>query len=319
MGFLSSKRAMLSSIPSKLHVFVVLGLLSAVGLTACPSCLGEDRGEITQSLTLGFWSNQQRLGPVDERLEAPWAWGFQGGSMVRPELVFHENVEVYDSEEFDVIIRNEVLPDSEDPDAFDPAFQEYRMRGTVFIDEHSGRAVLGPFDNQLGWDSLEGLHMKFSIEVIGFSGRLVHEVRLVDILSREAEKCAAYLPATLATSETACLYARLPGSVRVTNIETDDFSETCAGNNALVYGAFVPDAPETSACLEAYIAAGWPDPTTDSFPVELNVNATQACLSENGLRENAEGAAQYLMGVSGNCNPLVTLTWSEDLSICGCQ
>ena len=298
---------------------LALCLLTCISLAACPSCEEPPRGDISESATLRFWSNQQHVGPVDEQQEALWVWGFQGGTMVRPEIVFYDDVEIYEGEELEIVIRNEVLPDSEKPDAFDPAFGEYRMRGLVVADNETGALTLGPFDNQLGWDSLAGLNMRFSVEVSTFTGDLTFEVQLVDILSREVEKCSAFRPAQASSPDDTCVYVTLPGSVVIADVETVNYIDACGEDAALVYGSFLPEDPAASACLDAYVAIGWPDPTFESFPVELPLDATQSCLAENGVEAGAENAAEYVMGVVGYCNPPVALYWTEDLSACECR
>ena len=298
---------------------LALCVMTCISLSACPSWVEPTRGDISESATLRFWSNQQHVGPFDEQQEALWVWGFQGGTMVRPEIVFDDDAAVNEGEELEVIIRNEVLPDSENPDAFEPAFAEYRMRGLVVADNESGALTLGPFDNQLGWASLAGLNMRFSVEVSDFAGDLTVEAQLVDILSREAEKCAAFRPAQASSPDDGCVYVTLPGSVVISDVDTVNYIDACGEDAALVYGSFRPADPAASACLDAYVAIGWPDPTLESFAVELSLDATQACLAENGVEAGAENAAEYVMGVVGNCNPPLTLYWTGDLSACDCR
>lgn len=154
------------------------GLL--LGLMACTPGFGPEHGALVDHVELQFWNNERNVGAITEGDEAPWIWGFQGGTMIRPMLVLKESEDIWEGDEFDVVLRNEVLPDSENSDAFDPNFGQMRMQASAYIDHDNDRLVLGPIDNQLGWTSLEGLHVKMSIEVSRFAGRIDTELRLAE-------------------------------------------------------------------------------------------------------------------------------------------
>lgn len=95
---------------------------------------------------------------------APYVWGFQGGTMVRPVIVI-------DHPDFsagqDIFVQIEHAPDPDSPDAYlvERDFERFTLE--LPLQQTPSGLATGPLDDQLAWDELDGSRLRFTATVEG--------------------------------------------------------------------------------------------------------------------------------------------------------
>ena len=127
---------------------------------------GTDSGPCATCTTLPFQVEFLGSGgavALEDGAVVEWEWGFQGGTMITPRILFDEGV-VEVGQEVRVEIRH--APDPSAPDAYGQVAEFPGVPLDLLVDRNdAGRLVLAPINDQLGWDDLDGTRLILSVAV----------------------------------------------------------------------------------------------------------------------------------------------------------
>jgi hypothetical protein len=101
--------------------------------------------------------------PLADGAIAPWMWGPQGGTMILPRVLVPRDALPFDA---DLVVEIRHTPDPAAPDRFGEAaeFPVLNARSGLWATD-DGRLVSDAFYDQLGWSALDGMRVRFAIEV----------------------------------------------------------------------------------------------------------------------------------------------------------
>jgi len=144
--------------------------------------------------------------------QLPWEWGNQGGTMLRPMLIL-EGDGWSAGDRFRVRVEHSVDPDA--PGAFGEIADFPSLEVGMTVREDGGRLVLGPIDDLLGWNSLDGRRMTLTVSVSGggVSKQLVRRVGLENPKD-DTDPCA-----DIDVHDGSCGYYKLPA---IATVQCDD-------------------------------------------------------------------------------------------------
>ncbi|MFT6396854.1 MAG: hypothetical protein ACJAYU_001598 [Bradymonadia bacterium] len=240
--------------------------------------------------------------------EIPWLWGFQGGTMILPQIQFHADSGVEDEDSIFLSITHEPVPGDEDAFAVDTEFTLFSIPATVRSE--GGVMVAGPVDDQLSWDELQG-SMVMRVSVDGLAGEFVRTVTLVPGAPPAEDPCFDFAP-DLGTG--GCIYADILGTMVSTTVTELDATNTCGEPRGGIAGTF-QTTEAGRACLERSFF-GEDAPTEYEYEVPA---AGYTCLSSVGISTGVEFDVVMNVLLEGTCSPGPNWTLSRDDSECSCS
>ncbi len=245
---------------------------------------------------------------IEDGALVPWVWGPQGGTMIQP-LVVLDPSHAAEGEMIDVVLTHTADPAAPDLLGQVVDFPELRDRVAAYA-EPTGRLVAGPFDDQLGWDALDGTRLTLSVQVSSSTFP-------VSVMSAAVE--LAPMPVNLACEPFAvvggagggCTYRALPGVATVEVVETADPGDYNCMDASHVILSFAPtDASAAEACaatlptgLEAFDAP-------QSYRTRAGANPPTSCLAGLGIAPAATLPADLWVIERGTCPP-----WRLELGV----
>ena len=232
--------------------------------------------------------------------EAPYVWGLQGGTMLRPAFrLAAAQWEVGDV--FKIGIKR--APDPAAPDAYGDIgdFDPLQIEAEAWRDDDQ-RLYLGPFNDQLGWDELAGRRLIYEVSLERGSARGSARLALTLASPQADGPCAEF-----ESTGGGCSYRRLPGTLRVTRV--DDVALRCA-DGVYPSGTFTP-SPAAQACADSL-------PFSQGLlTAEHQIGAgSRQCLADEAVVVGAELPATADVIERGTCSPWV-VALDRDLSACG--
>lgn len=256
-------------------------------------------------------------GPVSDLVdgaEVPWVWGFQGGTMIRPQFLFPADTAVEIGDTADIRIRH--LEVAGEPSPIEDGFEE----GTFIVEvwnDGSG-LVVGPFDDQLAWTPISDtvVAIEATIETDAETHVIEAAVSLYDGADGDPpHPCEEFGE----LSPTNCSYVPLPGVINITAIVDDENAAGC-NDPIQVRGAFVPDGDVARAIERCHVESlAYAE---DAFEQERGAEhptIERACAAGLGVEVGNQLEATYVVAVTGTCNPTPSLVIATDLTACACQ
>ncbi|MCP4500936.1 MAG: hypothetical protein GY822_13335 [Deltaproteobacteria bacterium] len=253
------------------------------------------------------WSSRGPQGEIRNSDDVELIAGFQGGYMIRPQLIVNPEAGFGEWEEFALTITH--TADPADPNAFHIP-DEYqvlrRSPQTYFNDE--GDLVLGPFNNLVSDVFLEDERLIIDIRVqhSDIDTTLRRSLRLV-AENFDESPCQAFAPGL---GSGGCLYAKVPGSYRV-NVVSDESPVSGCTTPVSLQGVFSPD-PTLYDAIDACAK----DVPYISDTIWLDVLGApgvyeSACLAALDVVQGATPFASLEFEVEGTCSPGPNLGWSD--------
>ncbi|MFK8003440.1 MAG: hypothetical protein AB8H86_27965 [Polyangiales bacterium] len=254
---------------------------------------GSDAGPCDECTPLPFQVELRgQEGPVvlEDGVVASWEWGFQGGTMITPRIVFDEGV-VEDGQEVSVQISHS--PDPNAPDTYGEVteFPGVSINASVGRDS-GGRLLLAPINDQLGWDDLDGTRLVLSVTVRtgNEQGTQTGAISLqvpegpCDIFEQTGDGCRYY---------------QIPG-IAVANVEP---TEGVCMDPQRVALEFLPNAEEAAA--ECATELGFAPLRTDfTYTLSSGFDPPLACLDALSLATGARVPAHVALIAAGGCSPI---------------
>ena len=214
---------------------------------------------------------------------ASWVYGFQGGTMIVPWLLFDAG-SVVEGE----LVRVELThsPDPADPDAFGEVadFTSLSLELEVQRDAE-GRLVTSLIEDQIGWTDLDGTRLTMSATVRRGDDVAMHSGTI--LLMNPSSPCDVF-----ESSDSGCGYHHIPGTVTVS---VGDASDACTEGRTIELAFQANDPEAAAACLETRGSIFNPELTFER-------TASSACIEELGLTDGTFGATLDVI-YSGGCVP----------------
>lgn len=243
--------------------------------------------------------------PLTDGRVVDWVWGFQGGTMIVPLIVFDYGVSA--GETVEVEVRHD--PDPAAPELFGEG-EDFRGPYTYFFDvrREDARMVAGPVNDQLGWVGLDGMRLLHTVDVRAASGTASRSAAL-EMAATEPDACEPF--ELESGGGGGCPYRLIPGEVRVTVGDPDPLTSNC--NDARgVSLEFTPDDPEdATACAELHSV----DFGRLSFTVGAGADPPSSCLDGVGMTDGSTARATVMVIERGGCSPRV-FRLDADTSAC---
>jgi hypothetical protein len=276
-----------------------------------------------EGVSLVFYNEAGVAAPPGDDGLVPWMWGQQGGSMIRPALVFEAGT-VLPPGELEILITHEPVPGDEASFGVDVS-----LGGVAFVSgvgvEADGRLRVGPFDDQLAWEALDDTRHVFRMTVEGTSIAVERTLVLENHRTRENpfadDPCKPFSPGLGVVA--GCVYADLPVVARIVAREDppgSDPPDACLGTVSLRLDLSVVDA----GALECLVSRGW---TLESLQnggyfddAEPSSPGAPACADAWGLVVDGEVPATATLQIEGTCGPFagVVLALPEERAPCVC-
>lgn len=262
---------------------------------------GSDAGPCTTCTELPFQVELRgQEGPIllEDGAVASWQWGFQGGTMIIPRIVFEEGVVEVGQE-----VRVELghAPDPSAPDAYGQVTEFPGMTVDAIVGRDSGgRLMLAPINDQLGWDDLDGTRLVLSVAVRSGDERGTRTGAIslqvpggpCDIFEQIGEGCR---------------YHRIPG-IAVASVEP---TEGVCMDAQRVELLFIPNAED--AATECAMELGFAPLQTDyTFTSSSGFDPPLACLDALSLGTGARVPAHVELIASGGCTPVSFVLDDDD-------
>ena len=242
--------------------------------------------------------------PLADGRVVDWVWGFQGGTMITPTLVFTDGVTV--GETIEVEVRHD--PDPAAPELFGEG-EDFRGPYTYFYEvyRNADRVVAGPIDDQLGWIDLDGMRLIHSVRVRAARGTTTRTAA-IEMATSEPTPCDVF---EIRRGE--CNYYLIPGTASITVGDPDPLYSTCTTDPRSVRMAFAPDDMDAAAaCAES---RGLSLELEGMFTVFGGTQPPASCLDEAGLVDGTEVPATMWLIRNGTCTP-ITIHPDSDTSAC---
>lgn len=240
---------------------------------------------------------------LTDGLIVDWVWGFQGGTMITPTLVFDAGVT--EGETVEVVVTH--APDPEAPELFGEA-ADFQGPFTYFFDvwRNDGRLIVGPINDQLGWVDLDGMRLIHEVEVRAARGTTTRTAA-IELAESEPSPCDAF-----ELESGGCAYYLIPGSVSVSVGEPDPIYSSCTDARGVTLTFTADAADDAIACADT---TPFGLITTQVFMTSSSYNPPASCLDGVGLTEGATLPATWRLIRSGTCNPSY-VTLDVDTSAC---
>lgn len=293
---------------------VLLWLTALLPQFGCPQCEPLPEPVVDAPFTWGVYTNQGIV-EIDDTGEVPWQWGFQGGTMIRPVLLFPTDGPVAPDDE--VVVRVWHEPDPAAPETFRvPSAFTYQEFG-VYAYEEQGRIWVGPLDDQLGNESLTGIQLRLIVQLSFDAQRYVKTLHITaPDRDPTVDPCLPYAPGLGESG--GCLYAEVPVQMTLTEVAANPNLGACDTDAADLMATFQPADDDARAC---FAAAGYDRLIADDqTPVPVaHAPAALDCLTEEGVVVGEQRTGTYTFIVQGTCSPDLSLSWSDMPAICRCE
>lgn len=298
------------------------GILLLVCIAASVGCAGETTGDDAEpepapapgGMTAVAWDLRGPVSDLVDGADVPWVWGFQGGTMIRPQFRFPNDSAVVGGDTVDIRIRH--LDVDGEPSPVVDGFEEGIFIAEVWND--GSGLVVGPFDDQLAWSPISDttVRIEATVEASTESHSVEATVTLYDGAEDEPpHPCEEFGE----VSPVNCSYIPFPGTIAVTAIVDDENAAGC-NDPIQIRGTFVPDGSQSRAIeschieSQAYAEAAFDEERTAEHPT-----IERDCAAGLGAVEGGQLAASYVVAVTGTCNPAPALVVDADLTACACQ
>ena len=293
-----------SAVPFVMRFWIVLVVLAGCGDSTPSTDAGTDTGvdsSFDSSIdsepcgecdTVDF-SVEVDGEPLTEGRVVDWVWGFQGGTMITPTIVFQNGVTL--GETVEVEVRH--MPDPDAPDLFGEA-EDFRGPYTYFFEvwRNDGRLIAGPIDDQLGWVELDGMRLIHSVQVRAARGTTTRSTA-IELATHEPDACEPF--ELYSGGPGSCPYRLIPGDARVTVGDPDPDTGSCTNARGVSF-EFTPDSPdEANACAEIRGA----NFDLLRFTVGAGMDPPAGCLDSVGLIDGATIRSTVMVIERGGCTP----------------
>jgi hypothetical protein len=134
--------------------------LVALAATGCPDPTCQDCPPI--AFDVEVYAPDGTYVPLTDGAVVPWQWGLQGGTMLMPRIVF-DPADVEEGTDVAVTIRHS--PDPSAPERYGQVAEFSGLTQTLDVTNEDGRLAIGPLNDQLGWDELDGTRLTYEVEV----------------------------------------------------------------------------------------------------------------------------------------------------------
>ncbi len=236
----------------------------------------------------------------------PWEYGFQGGTMIRPQIVVADGAMA--GELVEVTLSHDADP--ADPDTLGQAADFPTFTVSEHLREEEGRLVAGPFDDQIGWTELNGTHFILGLQARAETAAGTFSAAVT--VSNAEGPCDAFIP----SDASGCVYADIPGVVTVTSIDDPAAGEpTCTGGRAVTLAFTAEDLDAAQSCADAL-------PFGESVERSVTLRLADGryppdgCLADLGVTLGATFDAELSLISNGTCTP-ANFTWAmPDLAAC---
>ncbi len=169
---------------------------------------------------------------------APFQWGFQGGTMITPEVVLPSELA---SEGDCVRVTFENLPDPDFPGGAD-GLQDWSPVEGIDLHRVGANGHTDIIYDQIAWDDPTGWHFLLKVTARGLDFAVTETVALeIDPPLDVPPQCLA-----LETTGEGCVYRRVPGAVTISSMEAST-SPGCLDPQRVV-GTFAPTDPTHAEC-----------------------------------------------------------------------
>lgn len=241
--------------------------------------------------------------PLTDGRVVDWVWGFQGGTMITPTLVFEGGVT--EGETVEVVVRHD--PDPDAPELFGEA-ADFQGPYTYFFDvwRNAGRLIVGPINDQLGWVDLDGMRLIHEVEVRAARGTTTR-TSAIEMAAGEPSPCDVF-----ELESGGCAYWLIPGTVSVAIGDPDPIYSSCTDARGVTL-TFTPDSMDDAIACAETTPFGLLE--TSTFMTSSSYNPPASCLDEVGLTEGATLPATWRLIRTGTCSPSF-LTLDADTSSC---
>ncbi len=210
----------------------------------------------TGLFTLSAYGTTEELGIGDEG-QIPYMWGFQGGTMIRPLIIFSEDAGVALGDALTVVFRHEPDPNAPEDYLVDDAYTTFSIDSPVT--ESDGRLILGPFNDQLNWVAIDGARLVLHVTIRQLDATLS---RSLAVYLDDSDPCAPFGDPDRATD--ACGVATATGLLELWGPFSEGSVETdipgCDGPVLGSEGAFYVDDRDAYRCTSRIFPESFPMP-----------------------------------------------------------
>ncbi|MCP4500894.1 MAG: hypothetical protein GY822_13115 [Deltaproteobacteria bacterium] len=122
---------------------------------------------ISQGWSLHFWTAVEDVGPANDEGRVPWVWGFQGGTMIRPYLLFDSESGVQAGDYVQVRLHVHRVANA-------PFYVDSPDFGSMSFTTPGYESGIGPIDFQLSWVELYDTELVLEVEILKEEQSIAH-------------------------------------------------------------------------------------------------------------------------------------------------
>lgn len=280
-----------------MRTLIVFALLVGCGDDAAPSDAGSDAADASFDSAVDgdasdvIFSLEIHGEPWSDGQVVDWEFGFQGGTMIVPLVVFEDGVTAGETVEFTV----RHAPDPDAPELFGEAAQ-FRGPFTYFFEVRADgeRLVAGPILDQLGWSDLDGMRLIHTVDVRAARGNASRSYA-IEMETRGPSPCDVF-----DIEDGGCSYYVIPGMATVSIVDPDPIYGSCVDGQGVRLD-FVPDDMEAAvACAET---TAFSELQLQQMFLVGSQHPPASCLDGVGLTEGAVVPALLRHIRVGTCSP----------------
>ncbi len=241
---------------------------------------------------------------------APYVWGFQGGTMVRPVIVIDHPDFVAGQ---DVFVQIEHTPDPAAPEAYAVEGDFERFTLELPLQETPAGLATGALDDQLGWDELAGSRLQFTATVEGLDATWSRPLELYLHEAGDHPCDPISEPSELEGSP--CRVAVYRGDVVLDDVQPRD-SARCEPLTLVGDGPFEP-APGDACAPRLGIEASWYTAVEIERP-DFGPPLSTRCAADLGIVPGARVPGALRIDYGLGCDPRPRVTLDVNTADCRC-